>query len=72
MTKEQFANNINTRVQAINPMGQGVNVAEMVSVIVAEETDAFVRDLSIQVTIPPLAVVNDSTSEITVTAVINP
>jgi flagellar hook assembly protein FlgD len=70
MTKEEFANNINTRIQAINPMGQGVNVASEVSTIIAQEADAFVRDLQIEVTIPALSVVDGSTSEVTVTATI--
>lgn len=70
MTKEQLSANINTRVQAINPMGAGVNVGELVSTIIAEEVDAYCNDMTISVTVPALTVTNNTTNEVQLTATI--
>lgn len=70
MTKEQLANNINTRVQAINPMAQGMNVGQVVSTIIAEEVDAFCKAMSISITVPSLTVTNNATESVTLTATI--
>jgi hypothetical protein len=70
MTKDNLANNINTRIQAINPMSPGMNVGQMVSTIIAEEVDAYVKDMTVTVTVPALAVTNNSTSEVQLTATI--
>ena len=70
MTKEQLANNINTRVQAINPMSPGTNVGQVVSTIIAEEVDAYCKAMTITLTVPSLLVVNNSTNEVQLTATI--
>jgi hypothetical protein len=70
MTKAELATNINTRVQAINPMTPGTNVGQIVSNIIADEVDAYVKDMTITITVPALAVSNNSTSEVQLTATI--
>lgn len=67
MNKAQLANNINTRVQNVHP-GEGVNVGQLVSTIIAEEVDAYCKSLSIKVTVPALSVSNNSTDEVQITA----
>ena len=69
MTKEQLATNINDRVQAIKP-GPGVNVAEMVSTIIADEVDAYCKAMTITITVPALTVTNNTTNEVQLTATI--
>lgn len=69
MTKAELATNINTRVQEIHP-GEGVNVGQVVSTIIAEEVDAYAKDMTISVTVPALAVSNNSTSAVELTATI--
>lgn len=69
MTKAQLATNINSRVQQIRP-GEGVNVGQLVSTIIAEEVDAYAKDMTIKVAVPALAVSNNSTSEVILTATI--
>lgn len=67
MNKAQLANNINTRVQNIHP-GEGVNVGQLVSTIIADEVDNYCKSLSIKVTVPALSVSNNSTDEVQITA----
>ena len=70
MTTAELSNNINTRVQAINPMVPGTNVGQVVSIIIAEEVDAYAKDMTIKVTVPALTVTNGTTQEVQLTATI--
>lgn len=70
MTKAELATNINTRVQAINPMTPETNVGEKVSTIIAEEVDAFCMAMTITITLPALTVTNGTTNEVELTATI--
>ena len=70
MTKAELATNINTRVQAINPMTKGTNVGQVVSTIIAEEVDAYCKAMTITITIPALTVTNGTTNEVQLTATI--
>jgi hypothetical protein len=69
MTKAQLATNINNRVQQIHP-GEGVNVGELVSTIIADEVDAYCKAMTVSITVPAMAVTNNTTESVQLTATI--
>jgi hypothetical protein len=75
LNKLVLENNLKTRIKAINPMNS--DAATIVSNIIAEEVDAYIRGIQVQIVVPSGIAVTvgsetgSTTQQLTLTATIS-